>query len=779
MAFDAHKNLAISTVATAPSPGTSGTSLIVATGDGARYGTPPFNASVYPATELPNPTNAEVVRVTAISTDTLTIVRAQEGTTARDIQVGDLISNSITVKVLTDIEAGTNFPLITTGAITGTTGAFSGLITLDSDVVLTTNAAVRRNTADSSDTGSVTLAGGGAVGATRGAHITVYGRDHATLGGSIELRTGNEGGDTGGSIDFYAGGTRQGRFLNSLTFQLLVPLTGTTGSFSGGIGATTGTFSGAITGGTYNGQTISSAANLTGTLTIASTVTLSGLTASQAVFTNASKQLVSNAITGSGNVVMSASPTLTGTITAASANFSGALTGSTYNGQTISSAANFTGSVSIVSTLSVSGGVTFASTLGVGGELDVTGGSGTGYSTAPIEVRTTATPRISFHWPAVVASQIGMNSAGTIVCLDNPGTGYAALQCAGFTCTTIAASSTVTGGTYNGQTISSAAAFTGTMTVASTVQFGYVFYPGRVDVAPPAYQGSWYLASHGSYGLYSNTGLYVAAGLYTGTVVTCGTSMTVGTTLGVSGATTIGGTLVINGSTSQTVGTTGGSYHLSTNSAGTLYMGQENSSNTIFGLGAYTSIIYSNHGYGMRILVAGGTMNFYTAGANLRMSILNSGNVSVGSTADYGAGCLAVSGSLIAGANSIIDVNGYYCTTWPTTASAANAQCSNSNYLRQVTSVLAAKHDVITITVEHARHVIERLRGVTYRSRVDEDQRLWPGLIAEEVEEVAPVLATYATDGKLQSVAYDRVAVYLLPVVQDLLRRIAKLEGHA
>lgn len=39
--------------------------------------------------------------------------------------------------------------------------------------------------------------------------------------------------------------------------------------------------------------------------------TITGLTASQAVFTNGSKQLVSNAITGSGNVVMSTSPTFT------------------------------------------------------------------------------------------------------------------------------------------------------------------------------------------------------------------------------------------------------------------------------------------------------------------------------------------------------------------------------------------------------------------------------------------------------------------------------------
>jgi hypothetical protein len=49
---------------------------------------------------------------------------------------------------------------------------------------------------------------------------------------------------------------------------------------------------------------------------------LSGATASEAVFTNSTKELVSNSITGSGNVVMSASPTLTGTIAAAAATFS-------------------------------------------------------------------------------------------------------------------------------------------------------------------------------------------------------------------------------------------------------------------------------------------------------------------------------------------------------------------------------------------------------------------------------------------------------------------------
>ena len=53
---------------------------------------------------------------------------------------------------------------------------------------------------------------------------------------------------------------------------------------------------------------------VTGVATLTAQPILSSLTASRAVFTDGSKGLVSNAITGSGNVVMSASPTLTGTI---------------------------------------------------------------------------------------------------------------------------------------------------------------------------------------------------------------------------------------------------------------------------------------------------------------------------------------------------------------------------------------------------------------------------------------------------------------------------------
>jgi hypothetical protein len=104
VAFDAHKNFAYSTIATAPSPATSGTSLVVAAGEGSKFPAVPFNAVIWPTGAQPSTANAEVVRVTNISTDTLTITRAQESTVARTVIVGDQIAAAITAKTLQDLE---------------------------------------------------------------------------------------------------------------------------------------------------------------------------------------------------------------------------------------------------------------------------------------------------------------------------------------------------------------------------------------------------------------------------------------------------------------------------------------------------------------------------------------------------------------------------------------------------------------------------------------------------------------------------------------------------
>jgi Collagen triple helix repeat (20 copies) len=156
------------------------------------------------------------------------------------------------------------------------------------------------------------------------------------------------------------------------------------------------------------------------------------------------------------------------------------------------------------------------------GETDFSGGSGTAYNTAPIEIATTLTPRIAFHWPGVIASQIGIDSAGVVRTYNNPGTGYEKFACASIY-------TNATGNSLGDLTCRGATNFqngiyssAGNLSVVGYIQNANVIYPGRADTAPQS-QGSWYLASHASYGLYSNTGFYTAAALYAaGAIVVMG-----------------------------------------------------------------------------------------------------------------------------------------------------------------------------------------------------------------------------------------------------------------
>jgi len=89
------KDFATGTVLTAPSSATAGTSLVLQSGEGARMPAVPFFATAHLANTLPTLDNAEKLQVTAISTDTLTIVRAEGDTTAKSIAVGWRISNAV------------------------------------------------------------------------------------------------------------------------------------------------------------------------------------------------------------------------------------------------------------------------------------------------------------------------------------------------------------------------------------------------------------------------------------------------------------------------------------------------------------------------------------------------------------------------------------------------------------------------------------------------------------------------------------------------------------
>ena len=125
-------------------------------------------------------------------------------------------------------------------------------------------------------------------------------------------------------------------------------------------------------------------ADSTGVATIAAAPILTALTASQAVFTSSTKALVSNAITGAGNVVMSTSPTLVtpalGTPTAlVGTNITGTAAGLTAGNVTTN--ANLTGAITSVGNATSLGSFTSAQLLGA--LTDETGTGANVFATSP------------------------------------------------------------------------------------------------------------------------------------------------------------------------------------------------------------------------------------------------------------------------------------------------------------------------------------------------------------------------------------------------------------
>lgn len=129
----------------------------------------------------------------------------------------------------------------------------------------------------------------------------------------------------------------------------------------------------------------------------------------------------------------------------------------------------------------------------------------------------------------------------------------------------------------------------------------------------------------------------------------------------------------------------------------------------------------------------------------------------------------------------IVGVTGeIYLPAIGTTASAANAflnsGSSPANSILRSTSARKYKTDIEDLT---DWTTIRRLRPITYRSlaEADDKDRQHVGFVAEEVAEVEPRLVHYM-DGQPDGVQYERLSVYLVAVVQNLLTRIEALEAR-
>ncbi len=104
------KNNAKSTLASGITSGA--TSLSVQSGDGAKFPAAPFQVTLYSSDSA----NGEIVKVTAKTTDTFTITRAQEGTTAQAWNANDKVELLVTAKLFDDFQTRTETIVATDGS---------------------------------------------------------------------------------------------------------------------------------------------------------------------------------------------------------------------------------------------------------------------------------------------------------------------------------------------------------------------------------------------------------------------------------------------------------------------------------------------------------------------------------------------------------------------------------------------------------------------------------------------------------------------------------------
>jgi hypothetical protein len=249
-----------------------------------------------------------------------------------------------------------------------------------------------------------------------------------------------------------------------------------------------------------------------------------------------------------------------------------------------------------------------------------------------------------------------------------------------------------------------------------------------------------------------------------------------------AGTATVTSVVLSNGSNGLSLGTTG------TSGTGNGHCSGQPTTNHSFlcSSGAKDLSIGTNAVERVRITSAGAvTINAPTSGQALTMSgAANSYTTAVAasSTSGQSFGSIITAGTTsgdvamlirnIASTNLFV-VSGAGQVTFPalgTTASAANAfiDSTNTNQLLRSTSSARYKRDISDLV--DAERVVMHLRPVRFHSLGEVDSRTnwYYGLVAEEVAKVEPSLVNYDKAGRPDGVQYDRVQVWMLPLVQAM-----------
>ena len=284
---------------------------------------------------------------------------------------------------------------------------------------------------------------------------------------------------------------------------------------------------------------------VTGVATFTAQPILSSLTASRAVFSDGSKGLVSNAITGTGNVVMSTSPTLVtpdlGTPSAlVGTNITGTASGLTAGNVTTN--ANLTGAITSTGNATVLGSFTSANLAGA--LTDETGSGSAVFATSP----TLVTPILgtptsgnfssgTFTWPTFNQNTTGTaaNVTGTVA-VANGGSGQT---------TAAAAITALTGTQTSGQYLRS----NGTAAALSAIQAADVPTLNQNTTGTAANVTGTVAVANGGTGLTSGTSggvlYYSATGTLASSAALAANALVVGGGAGVTPATVTTGSGVL------------------------------------------------------------------------------------------------------------------------------------------------------------------------------------------------------------------------------------------